>query len=415
MSQLNKKQLSFFALNCFLIMLFVLTKPSFAEEINPSVKSSLSPLTYTIKREQEKFVLNEVSVQTSFGTVASITITMPAGMTLNLTAPTGWTTFNNPTDATINYLLTENNTPANVQAVLEQASFSINDEKKTQGKISISLSTEEISSWKDPQGITHYYKFVPAYTSWLDAYNAAKKITYKGLTGYLATITSEVEHDYIYNSIAKNPGWLGGTRMFHKDRTPIIDQDSISNIEDDYNYGMDNWYWANGPEAGKIFFIGKKRALGGYVPEGVYDGWALATPEPNNSIYGAGGNGEYVLQFALRGSKFWNDLANTNPDPDFIQGYFVEFSSYDSQLEIEENSYSANVPQLVKVQFLDQDTNELLATEEILQNTFSIDSTYDATYLMKTFKDYDLVNMPTNVTGTHQHTSTHTNHSCLLL
>lgn len=348
-------------------------------------------VSFKIKRAEEQYFLENLKIEQNFGTISSITIEMPEGLNLApLSVPAGWSTYNKPDDNVLNYLLTQNNTPEIVQHTLQQLTFNINNEELTEGKISISVSEEQISSWQDPEGITHYYKFVPNSLPWLDAYNAAKKERYKGLTGYLATITSVEEHDYIFNSIAKVPGMLGGTRALNKNGTKISDIASISTAIGNYNLTKDEWYWASGPETGDIFFIGKGRP--GKVPAGKYDGW---TPtEPNNN-----GGSELFLQFAQVG-KLWNDLPNLGNIP-ANRGYYVEFSEYGTQKETEENSYSADVPQLVKVVYLDEQDQQKIAEEIIVSKNFYLGDAYDTTSFRKEIADYELVQLPIEK-GTHQ-------------
>lgn len=88
---------------------------------------------------------------------------------------------------------------------------------------------------------------------------------YSGLTGYLVTITSKNENDFIYNSVVKNRGssWGGATRAVFTDGTKINDESSISENIADYNFPLTdpaaaNWYWIDGPEAGTEFYKGPK-------------------------------------------------------------------------------------------------------------------------------------------------------------
>ncbi|MGY3777373.1 MucBP domain-containing protein [Isobaculum melis] len=359
------------------------------EQEDPASRAEKSSaVNFKVKRVAEQYQLEDLLIQENFGTIASVTIKMPKGLNLDATSfslPTGWTTYNEPGSDVINYLLTQNNSPQIVQNTLQQLAFNIEKEELTKGKISISISEEDISAWTDPNGKTHYYKYVKNSLPWLEAYSAAKKERYKGLTGYLATITSPEEHTYIYESVAKDTGMLGGTRAVNKNGTKISDVASISPVLSNYNLSKDDWYWASGPEAGEVFFIGKKKP--GMKPEDKYNGW---TPtEPNNH-----GGSEAFLQFAQGGVKDWNDLENLGDTPN-NRGYYVEFSEYGGQKEIEENSYSADVPQLVKVVYQDQQDKEKLAEEVIISKNFCIGDAYDTTSFRKEITDYELVGIPT--------------------
>jgi len=124
----------------------------------------------------------------------------------------------------------------------------------------------------------HYYNAVsvPDGITWTDAKTAAESSTYLGITGHLATITSQGENGFIYNDLGVTPGY----------------------------------YW-----------------LGAYQPEGSQEpdgGWQWVTGEPWNytnwnSWAPDGYNSENVLAF-WDGDK-WNDYSQDNT----LSGYVVEY------------------------------------------------------------------------------------------
>ena len=77
----------------------------------------------------------------------------------------------------------------------------------------------------------HYYEYVNSRLTWTDAKIAAENKTFNGMQGYLATITSKEENDFIVQKISSNT-WMGASD---------IENQSI-------------WKWATGPEAGTHFF-----------------------------------------------------------------------------------------------------------------------------------------------------------------
>jgi len=85
----------------------------------------------------------------------------------------------------------------------------------------------------------HYYEFVAANTSWSAALQASASKTYKGMAGYLVTITGSQEQQFVSNYLNSfgyaQPAyfWAGGS-----------DKDSEG-----------TWTWANGPEAGKLISL----------------------------------------------------------------------------------------------------------------------------------------------------------------
>ncbi|MCL2804095.1 MAG: InlB B-repeat-containing protein, partial [Micrococcales bacterium] len=255
--------------------------------------------------------------------------------------------------------------------------------------VSIQASSSKVTAFVDPEGYVHYYTFVPNSTiTWLQAYNAAKASSMqdprfpgdptKRLQGYLATITSHDEQKKVYNDIATYCGWLGGTRLLKSDRTPILDDSSISETIGNYvgNNGTppaNYWYWADGPEAGKVFYIGatynstgtagtENRYDGRTPVEGTdtvppagtaFNGYTYYTywgnTEPNNYVSAGQPNinnfGEYALQFAYSGASHppgytpasqgdnylppaarWNDFPNVGSGT--VLGYYIEYGGY---------------------------------------------------------------------------------------
>ena len=142
-------------------------------------------------------------------------------------------------------------------------------------------------------GNDQWYEFVSqadsgGFQTWTAAETAASASTHSGMTGYLATITSQEENDFIIASVSTTLGWIGG---------------SDEGAEE-------TWSWRTGPEAGQVFFI-----LGGGTQPG-YSSWSGG--EPNNS-----GAENYVVT-NWGGPGNWNDLGD---DANWGQGYFVEYSA----------------------------------------------------------------------------------------
>ncbi|WDP88575.1 MAG: PEP-CTERM sorting domain-containing protein [Desulfobacter sp.] len=134
----------------------------------------------------------------------------------------------------------------------------------------------------------HYYEYVNAQSiDWNTALTAASGLSYLGNQGYLATITSQEENDFLYSLVQpyRNPdspyydnAWIGGS--------------------DEGDEG--NWTWRTGPEAGQTFF---------------YENWGGA--EPN------GGIRENYTRFIWSNGN-WNDIA---PNDKWGKGYLVEYNS----------------------------------------------------------------------------------------
>ena len=143
----------------------------------------------------------------------------------------------------------------------------------------------------------HYYEYIshPGIT-WESARDAAAAKTYYGLKGYLVTVTSAAEQNFVSSKL-QGQGWMGASD----------------------NSNENHWYWVTGPESGTEFYYGRYSSGQGSCPYSVspsyygYTNWA--SNEPNdwdcNEDYG---------HFWDNGT--WNDYASNNGA---IQGYVVEY------------------------------------------------------------------------------------------
>jgi T5SS/PEP-CTERM-associated repeat protein len=126
----------------------------------------------------------------------------------------------------------------------------------------------------------HYYEYVDQDLNWENARQAAESRMLGGVNGYLATVTSQTEQDFLASNFPIHAGWLGGLQ------TPGA-------IEPDQG-----WTWITGEPF-------------------VYLGWSPS--EPNN-IFGDNPN-ENRITFFGDGGGFWSDA------PDSFTGrLFVEYN-----------------------------------------------------------------------------------------
>lgn len=139
----------------------------------------------------------------------------------------------------------------------------------------------------------HLYKFISGSINAINARTAAANQTAYGATGYLATITSQEENDFVADRLVGD-GWIGGS--------------------DEETEGV--WKWVTGPEAGTVFWNGLSN---GSAPNGQYANWS--TGEPND--WSNGNPGEDCIQFYITSSQ-WNDLNCTQST---LAGYVVEFGA----------------------------------------------------------------------------------------
>jgi hypothetical protein len=138
----------------------------------------------------------------------------------------------------------------------------------------------------------HYYQFIRAGgITWSSALTQAAAKTLYDLPGYLVTITSASENNFVTERI---PGasnvWIAASDAGHEG----------------------SWKWKAGPEAGIEFWnIGKNPKTQTFAS------WAGV--EPNNS----GGSEHYAVTNWSGSKGLWNDLPNSAGS---ISGYVVEFS-----------------------------------------------------------------------------------------
>lgn len=139
--------------------------------------------------------------------------------------------------------------------------------------------------------LSAYYAPGTQFASWEGSRVSAETLEFMGMRGYLATITSESENEFITQSVNGDGGrfWFGAS-----------DRD----VEGE-------WRWMAGPEAGELFWLGG--------PDGVAFGYSNWNADEPNDLFGE--------DFAQLGwhPDAWNDFLDTPPGG-LSQGYVVEFS-----------------------------------------------------------------------------------------
>ncbi len=143
----------------------------------------------------------------------------------------------------------------------------------------------------------HLYEYVSYTANWQNAKTNAESRTKYGATGYLTTITSQAENDFVAARLL-NAGWMGASDV---------------TTEGD-------WKWVTGPESTTSFWSG---ASNGSAVSGRYANWG--TGEPNDS------GGEDCGQFLTGGSGKWNDLPCASMT---LPGYVAEYGSVSSPIDI---------------------------------------------------------------------------------
>ncbi len=160
------------------------------------------------------------------------------------------------------------------------------------------LSASLVQPGEVPSSNNHLYEYVAGPSTWREAKDAAAASSKYGAQGYLATITSKTENDFIQDRL-KSDSWIGA---------------SDSGVEGE-------WRWVTGPEYGQQFWQGS--GSGSDVDDmfvhwnnPLTGGTDEQKSEPNNS-----GSNEHCAEFyAVDG--LWNDQPCSSS-----LGYIVEYGA----------------------------------------------------------------------------------------
>jgi hypothetical protein len=279
--------------------------------------------TYQINtsgQDASGFVINGFNSETLLTSIGLIN--PPAGTTFSITTTTGLTfasgysTWSNITRISFTGTMT------NVNNAL--ASLKINTGSST-GNVQISVSTTI-----NPTGYYynatngHFYRPISGSSTYTAAKNNSTTQTFKGQTGYLVTITSQDEQNFIGANVPGNNIWIA--------------------LSDRLQEGY--WRVDAGPENGTLINIGN---YNGNPQSGTYQNWCGG--EPND----AGGEDYAVTKWG--GGNCWNDL----PDgAGWTSGYVVEFGTWSNPQDATFTGfYAANTTNTVAI------TNTLTGTISI--------------------------------------------------
>ena len=204
-------------------------------------------------------------------------------------------------------------------------------------------------------GEDHFYNFIKTPKTFENARIAADNTTLFGLQGYLATITSQAEQDYIEPKIG-GQGWIGACDrlgdstvrgycgLTSTEVNGLEGQSSwqISNGDYEIGNGEGYWYWVSGPE--RLNYLGRDKGNKSnhfrqrtYVrgsdvfdqtnADVTYTNFKVGEPNNyliNDSSCTSNCGGENMLHFYSDGK--WNDYTNNSGS---IQGYLIEYGGMD--------------------------------------------------------------------------------------
>ncbi len=220
-----------------------------------------------------------VSLSLDFHVGATITFPTTTGLTLN----TGYTSWNGVSSI----VFFGNQT--NVNNALAAMTISMGS-VKTAVKISLEATAYDANYQYNPVN-KHFYRYINGNITYASAKTNAANVSFKGKTGYLVTITSENENNFINNNVSGSNIWVA--------------------LNDVITEGT--WIIDAGPENGTIIKTANGQLTGNI--DGQYNNWCSG--EPNNS---SGIEDHAVTKW--NGGTCWNDVTGTST----VGGYILEIS-----------------------------------------------------------------------------------------
>jgi len=149
----------------------------------------------------------------------------------------------------------------------------------------------------------HFYEYVSGTISWTGSYTAATGKSYFGRAGYLSTMLSSAENNFVWK-IMPSDAWFGACDDYTYVNAALGATTYATQLAVE-----GKWHWVTGPEKGTLFSNGNGSPV---TVTGKYANWAGG--EPNNA-----GN-EHYGQFYSSNNGMWNDLPNTT-----LGGYICEY------------------------------------------------------------------------------------------
>lgn len=245
-------------------------------------------------------------------TLAGLMVTASVGtdVVVNLSTTKGTLSVDTGTGISLSYgysssgtELAFSGTRAQVNAALATVKLSTSASLKGQSA-TVSISARSVDTLTYSAETGHYYKYVAhSGISWSAARSAASSSSYRGQSGYLATVPSSSVNSLIASRIqGATSVWLGGIGMTNSG-----------------GYGR-QWMWADGPLQNHVF-TRCSNATGSctFVDSGSFY-YAWASGEPNN----ASGNEPSIVTNWNGTSGAWNDLADGSSG---ASGYVVEYGN----------------------------------------------------------------------------------------
>ena len=157
---------------------------------------------------------------------------------------------------------------------------------------------------------SHFYEYVAGSTTWTNAYTVSQAKSYFGRAGYLATMMSEAENNFVWKLMASD-AWFGAS-----DDYGYINTAKGSTVYANQAASEGKWHWVTGPEKGQNFSNGNTPST--TLVSGMYHKWAGGEPNGTSEAFG---------QFYSSNNGQWNDLANST-----LGGYICEYGDMPNDL-----------------------------------------------------------------------------------
>jgi hypothetical protein len=256
-----------------------------------SAPDSKSFIPSTTAQDGSGFVLNGFSSTSTL--LASISLINPStNTTFYLTTTTGLT-------AASGFNLIGNKTRLVVTGTMDNINTALVSLKVNTGSVvgNVQLS---VAATVNPVGFYyngvngHFYKPISQGAYYPQAKINAHATTFKGQEGYLLTLTSANEEDFIKANVPQNNIWFAATDK-------VIDG---------------KWVIDDGPEIGTVMKTSNGQ-LTGNIP-GVYNNWCGGEPNGNN-------HSEDYPVAKWNGAACWNDL-----NPNYNNPYVIEYGTWSS-------------------------------------------------------------------------------------
>ncbi len=222
-----------------------------------------------------------VSISLEYHNGATFSLPVTTGLTLN----TGYTSWTGITSIVFYGTKTNINTALAAMTITMGA-------VKTAVKINIEASGYDSNYVYNPTN-KHFYRYVAGNVSYSTAKTNAATYSFKGKTGYMVTVTSESENNFINTNISGSNVWL-----------------AITDVVTD---GI--WVIDAGPESGTVIKTQNGQLTGNI--DGQYNNWCSG--EPN----GINHSEDYAVG-KWNSNTCWNDLPNSYAS---VNGFVVEISA----------------------------------------------------------------------------------------